>query len=336
MKQLLIVNIKKSFKILAEEHPKIPEHLIEIKKDESKENKFNLIELLARAISQPIPWFYYDKKNELQSPQQIIFGVYAFSNIIRNILISISFIQAGELLRTNDFIASSIMNYYTSAFHLLKSFLAINGRIIIEKVLGTLVLGPNWSEHKILDPPVEVIVAKLTKKNIWKFEPRKRAHYNRWKEIEPILLKNEENLYGLFIAFLKYILLYGSYTPSDDDEIIREGLKRLCDIRHESVYMGYGYDDYAFDRMINKESYGAGLDLKVEYYHNFVIGLLKYCVNETVNLQLMIPSEHWSKVQSFLASSIYSPQFEFGSPKINNDNELSEQLEIIYKWFINV
>ncbi len=43
MKQLLIANMKKSFKILAEEHPEIPEHLIEINKDESKKNKINLI-----------------------------------------------------------------------------------------------------------------------------------------------------------------------------------------------------------------------------------------------------------------------------------------------------
>ncbi len=228
------------------------------------------------------------------------------------------------------------MNFYTSAFHLFKSFLAINGRIIIEKILGPLALGPNWSEHKILNPSIEVIVAKLTKKNIWKFEPRKRAHYNRWKELEPILLKNEENLYDLFIVFLKSILSYGPYTPSDDSEIIREGLKRLCEIRHESVYMGYGYDDYAFDSMINKESYGAGLDLKVNYYRNFVIDLLKYCVNEAIDLELKMPSEHWSKVQSLLAISIYTPQFEFGHPKINNDIELNEQLETIYNWFINV
>ena len=174
MKELLKTNIKNSLRIIAKDNPKIPPELIQVVEEEPSHFP-SFVEDFMKVAAKPVPWFYRDKSNNLQSPQQAFFGFYALRNIIRGILLSVRFIQAGDLLQKKHFIASSVFSYYTASFHLLHSFLSSYGRVIVDQVCGgpvKVIKRKNSSEglYCSLDPTPEVIVAILTKSNKWKFE----------------------------------------------------------------------------------------------------------------------------------------------------------------------
>lgn len=352
MKNLLKFNIKKSIKIIAENNPKIPSELIEIVEEEPSPSKFpSLIEKLMKVAAQQVPWFYRDTSRDLQSPQQSFFGFYAFRNIIRCIFLSLRFIQAGDLLRKNGFLAASIFSFYTASFHLLSSFLASHGRVIVDIVSG----GPikiikhkktgsskieksETAQYSSLDPTPEVIVAILTKNNSWKFEPRPHSHSRRWKELEPIFIETDYDVPDFFYSFFEYILSYGYISPptSDTPTLVKEGIKRLAEIRHESIYSGYGADDFVHDGLINKDLDSShGIDLKSKTYRDFALGLINYAIQDVIEMKNIISADHWNKVQSLMFSSICTPSFELVDFKLEDNKELNKQIGIIFIWLMD-
>lgn len=290
MKELLKTNIKNSLRIIAEDNPKIPPELIQVVGEEPSRFPSFMDEII-KVAAQPIPWFYRDKFKDLQSPQQAFFGFYALRNIMRGILLSVRFIQAGDLLHKNHFIASSVFSYYTASFHLLHSFLSSYGRVTIEQVCGgpvKVIKRKDLSEGSYcsLDPTPEAVVAILTKSNKWKFEPRTRSHSKRWGELEHTFKELDSDIPNFFDSFFKYILSDGSHSPTDGKTIIRDGLKRLIDMRHESIYCGYGFDDYVHDGLINRELDSSyGIDLKARKYRSFASGFLEHAVDDVVEIK---------------------------------------------------
>jgi hypothetical protein len=209
MKELLKANMKKSIRIIAEDHPKIPAELIEVVEEEPRSPDLpNLVEGMMKVAAQPIPWFYRDSGKELQSPQESFFGFYSLRNIIRGILLSLRFIQAGDLLHKNGFLAASVFSYYPFSFHLLYAFLASYGRVVVDQVHG----GPikiinrrnsSGGSFSSLNPTPEVIVAILVRNNTWKFEPRPRSHTRKWKELEHIFVELDYDIPEFLHSFFR-------------------------------------------------------------------------------------------------------------------------------------
>jgi hypothetical protein len=337
MHPLLISNINKSYKIIIEENPQVPD--IFFKKMDLKDLdfvSFSLTKLLAKIAARPIPWFYRDSSKNIRSPQEDFFGLYALRSIYRGIFIGMRFIQAGDLLHKRGFYSSSIISYYTGSYHLLNAFLSLNGHIYIDQVLGPLGITKSDSiistTYGSLNPDLEVIMAILKKNNEWKFEPRTRNHKTKWKEIEAILIKLDKNILEIFISFFTYVLSCkkDSYSLK---ELIKNGLQRLIYIRHESVYMGYGYDDYVHDRITNRETdSGYGLDFKSKIYRDFALGLLTYSVDGIVVLKNQISIENWDENKVLLGSGIFTPPFEMENFKINGKHKLGNKIASIYNW----
>jgi hypothetical protein len=133
-------------------------------------------------------------------------------------------------------------------------------------------------------------------------------------------------------------LSYGNLSSSkpEDESFIQEGLKRLADVRHESIYSGYGFDDYVHDGLINRDlDTSYGIDLKSKAYRNLALGFLVHAVQDVIGLKDTIPSEHWADVRTLMASSIYTPPFELVHLKLEDSDELNEQVEIIFLWLMN-
>ena len=348
MNNLLLSNIKESFRIIAEEKPRVPEHLIKIIDERNKHffmknfggEKISISEISEAHAKFPIralPWFYWDSKSELKSPQQSFFGFYLLRNALRGIFISLSFLQSGGLLQKKHLLAVSTFSFYTALFHLLHSFLALYGRVVIEPVLGPIkiIYRKESSEctHDSLNPYIEVIIALLTKKNEWKFEKRTRSHSKRWKELDPILTKQGNNIPSFFISFFKYVTAYGGVYLSNKHNLVKDGIEQLTEIRHESIYQGYGYDDMSHDMLINREQYATfHIDLKSNSYRDFAISLLKYCISQVFYIKSNINIKHWNKTRIHLYGSVTTPPFEHGNFDILGKTILKKDLDLIWSW----
>jgi hypothetical protein len=107
----------------------------------------------------------------------------------------------------------------------------------------------------------------------------------------------------------------------------------LTEIRHESIYQGFGYDDMAHDMIINRDLDSiCRIDLKSKSYRDFAIGILNFCLNEVLKIKSHINRKHWLKVRVNLISSIITPPFEKGSFDIFGLPNMSKSLEIIWSW----
>lgn len=333
MKQLLRTNIKRSFKIIAEENPRIPAELIGVANDQIVPSKsLNIIEEMMKVAAQPVPWFYRDH-HAIESPQQAFFGFYALRNIIRAIFLSVRFIQAGDLLYRNHFMASSVFSYYTASFHLLHAFLASHGRVIVDQVHGGPVKTLN-RQYSPLHPDTEVIVAILTTKNIWKFEKRSRSHSKRWEELIPVFRELSFEVPVFLRTFLKYIF-QDNYPPlpAEIEKTLRVGLERLTYVRHESIYSGYGFDDYVHDGLINRElDTSYGIDFKSKAYRDLSLGFLVHALNDAFDMKHTIDPQHWTKERILMVGSVNTPPFELFSLRLKDRDEINERLNTLFVW----
>lgn len=329
---LIKINIKNSIKKIVEDNSQIPDCFIA----ESDNLLTGYISLLKK-IAKIAPWSYRDSNDIIRSPQESFFGFYAFRNIIRGILISLRFIQSGKLLQENNFFAASVMSYYTASFHLLYSYLALNGRVIIDQVLGPSQIVKNkygtGVGHSAFKQMPETIIAILTKKNTWKFEPRSRTHKDRWQELEYVLLHMKETPPDFFMSFFKYICFYD--REKADKELIRHGIQRLIEVRHASIYQCYGYDYIAHDMLINGELVpGDALGLKTEHYYDFAMALMKFCVAYAIEIKNSIPEDYLCAIQPLLLYGVLTPPFEIGGLSLSDCPELSKNIEDLFCWLV--
>jgi hypothetical protein len=334
---LFISNIRKSIKILSEGVPEVPKEFIEVRDERSDCDKSSLFpgDKIGQSSLDILPWFYKDTANQFQSLQEPFFALYGLRAITRGLFIGFRFIQAGNLLYNHHFLAASISCYYSAAFQLLHSYLALNGRIIIDQVNGPPLIIKRKSSveysYRSLDPKPEVIIAILTNSNKWKFESRPRSHSRRWAELKPILEHNQKNTPDFFLKFFKYILSYGGDLISNLDNLVSEGLNHLTQVRHESIYSGYGYDDFVHDRLMNRDLYSdRGIDLKANAYQELAIGLLSVAIEGFFSSIDSIPNEQFSKVKCWISASTYAPPFEVEDFQLLDHPELSMKIENIF------
>jgi hypothetical protein len=211
-------------------------------------------------------------------------------------------------------------------------------KIIKHKKSGSGKIRKSETQYSSLDPTPEVVVAILTKNNVWKFEPRPRSHSRRWQELEPIFIETDYDVPDFFYSFFEYVLSYGYIPPSttDPSSLVKEGIKRLADIRHESIYSGYGADDFVHDGLINRDLDSShGIDLKSKAYRDFALGLFNHAVQDVMEMKNIISSDHWNEVQNLMVSSIHTPPFELVDFKLEDNKELNKQIEIIFIWLID-
>ena len=223
------------------------------------------------------PWFVCTESGALDCPQKDVLGLHFVRTAIRGALLCFRAMMAGDLLRERRFHAASTAMYYTSAFHGLDGFLASRGRVLIQPVRGKARNQESSSSSLLSHDPLPnnplVICASVTRKGGWSFEPRRRGHTARWAELKQLVSMKGSTLPSSVLN----ALAYASMREKTDDLnlLLSDGIPALAGLRHQALYEGFGYDDDAYDALVNRVNpYGVGLDGRNEALRELSLGLL--------------------------------------------------------------
>jgi len=205
---------------------------------------------------QPI---FYRVGSEFRCAQDSFFGFYLLSQGIRSCISAVNFQIAGFHCVDSELYAPASALFYTSAYHALSGFLAINGRVLFDSMSFT------WLSQE--EAP-SVIAACLTKKNAWTYEARARSHKSRWLELQAVFSLKTYTVPECFRRLFRYLyqgrLKKGSTLINylDDPELHRaqledylpEFLTRIAEIRHVALYRSSGEDPGAVEALLDGES----------------------------------------------------------------------------------
>lgn len=330
MKELFRANIKKSVKFLSE-NPAYIKMLFDL-----HHAYFSAVGKDAK-LTQITPSFIKDPASrELKiewpvlelSPTPPDLTLYAIKYIFRGILLGLRFIEVGDYNKNKTFLAVAVFSYYTASFHLIQALLALNGRVIIK---------PTNIQSSGLALNNSLIMAKLTTENRWVFNRLSQSHGAIWKNLDIILAGIDKESLKLFVQFFYYILAPEMQPPNDEGELIRKGLEKVSQIRHEAIYEGYGFDDFFF-----LEGFAVGeegdrspienLTNKAVAYKLFSRELLKLCLKDAFELKKTSLDAYWEEVKDMVTYCILIPPFEQGKPDLSDDPELDAQVKGLLHW----
>lgn len=272
----------------------------------------------ATRVNPPIPWFVRIGSGQYSTPQESIFGYYSLRNIIRGILMGISFIPGADILLHKYFLSPSITNYYTAIFHLVFAYLSLEGRVVISPVYGrphVYINGESSSgTHDELENSPSAICGVLTRTGKWVFEGRRRTHRAFWTELSQLFLENRLAP-DCFTRFAEYLTTYGPYKDdySDEIEMIRDSINLIQHGRHEAIYQGYGFDPWSHDQLTNRDADYAPISLRAKKYQEFTYGLLSHILGEANDIMEKLNktcSDAVSDAQLELAVAVLTPPFE--------------------------
>lgn len=330
MKELFRANIKKSVKFLSE-NPAYIKMLSDLY------HAYFLLVGKDAKLAQITPSFIKDPKtHELKidwqamelSPTPPVLTIYAIKYILRGILLGLRFIEVGDFNKNKTFLATAVFSYYTASFHLIQALLALNGCVIIK---------PTNIQNAELALNNSLIMAKLTIRNKWSFHGLSQSHGAIWKNLDVILRGLNKESLKPFLQFFYYILAPEIIPPADQEELIRKGLEKLSQIRHEAIYEGYGFDDFFFLEGFTgeegeKRSSIENLKNKAVAYKLFSRELLKLCLNDVFELKKVSLDDYWEKVKDLITFSILVPPFEQGRPDLSDVPELDAQVKNLLVW----
>lgn len=171
---------------------------------------------------------------------------------------AVNFLVAGKCLLSRMHYAPAVAIFYTSAYHSLHAFLALNGRVIFD---------PVWWEND--DPNnTQAIISILKSNNKWQFEPRKRSHSQRWKELTQIFSPSNEVIPSYYQHLFEHLYrgrMKKSNTPFIEylrdpisnsitlRDALPDFLNDIAKIRHSSLYEGLGIDPGLYDALANRD-----------------------------------------------------------------------------------
>ena len=329
MTDLLGANIRQSVRLLEAGPPLLDANDVKVV-GSAEPLPESLLMRIARDPLMPIPWFRM-RDGVISSPQERFFGFYAVRGMVRGVLLGTPFLRAGRLLLKGSLKSPAVSMFYTAAFHALGSFLALRGRVVIEEVRGPVEIHTGHDSSGLtfgsLPRAPLVILAKLTARNTWVFEPRPRSHRARWQELYGASKEGEGRLPRYFEEFLSYA---DSYGPDEMGSDMEEVLRRVCDMRHAALYSAFGSDDFAVDLAINRESSGGGTELKAQAFADFSASLLLDVTTQTNELlhDLCIAPD----VRKSLVANMLFPVFDLSLRNDCGSSELDAQVGSLLEW----
>lgn len=270
------------------------------------------------------PLFIVSPEGCLDSPQSPIMGFYIVRNIVRGILMGARPLEAGNLLWSRNFLSAAVASYYTSAFHLIPGILALNGRIWFED--------PHVQDSARPDRNKKCVIARLTRENAWRLESRPRSHGRRWAELEQLYQEKSSRFDPEFIQLLSRLIDYGPYSFGDDKTVMSDGLKRVAQLRHEALYQGFGFDEFALDLAHDSGAMSPVMDQRAKAFREFCVYLMKMVVDGLFTLAADVPALALSTTRAMLLVSVYTPEFEVTKADGIGDSSLTEKLKVVLSW----
>jgi hypothetical protein len=274
------------------------------------------------------------------SDQSEYFSFYLLRTVFRGIYLSVNFLAGGAKCQKENLYSPSTLLFYSSAFHTLNAYLAINGRVIVKPVLSKPVLGIN---QKILQD-VSIIAYFNFENKLWSINKIKPKHTNRWLELIHIfgVRKNDcipESFKNLFRSlynpdFYNRIIKNSIFKENymDDKEInietkLKEFLELIAQKRHTSVYNSFGSNPEVVHDIENGDTFSDfGIDFHSNAFAQFSNEFFEELLDLTIKLLQNITIGAESK--KALYQAIYTPSFD--TPVLNLlSMQLQEKIELI-------
>jgi len=249
-------------------------------------------------------------------------GFYAFQQAVRCLLLGINHHVAGDVLVASDLYGPAVASYYTSAYHALHAFLALEGRVFFESPIWPI---PSRSHAQAGRGP---FIGLLTRNNSWVFEFRQRNHRVKWREIRQAFPQPDDlpdAFHNLFDYMYRGVFQQGAdlvdVIQNPDQYRIRvadrfsEFLNRIAETRHLSIYESFGSDPDVVEALWNRDAFSTrGIDNQALHFGGFAGGLLMNVASDVQNvIENLNPT---ADVRTALLLSIHMPWFD--EPQIDS------------------
>lgn len=317
MKPLVATNIQQSFRRLSASVPDFHDDFQAIAaSDASYERPFALHGALT---FRPV---LYTDGSTINCAQAGYVGFYAFQQAIRSLLLGVNHHIAGDVLISSDLYGPAVASYYTSAYHAIHAWLALEGRVFFES--------PIWpiASRSAAQAGRGPFIGLLTRNNSWIFESRQRNHRAKWREVrqafpEPNDLPDAFHI--LFDYMYRGVFQQGAdlidVIQNPDQYRIRladrytEFLNRIAETRHLSIYESFGSDPHIVEALWNRDAFSTrGIDNQSLHFGAFAGALLSNVASDIHDLiETLNPTPD---VRTALLLSIHMPWFD--EPQIDS------------------
>jgi len=311
----------------ADKEPLLPENTIQIHGTLGSSSDRQLVDWARRKLSMAV-WFTEDSRGSLTTPLDPVFGVFAFRAILRGFFIGASYLPGADLLLEKKHLSLSVIGYYTSALHLVNSFNALQGHVMLSPIAGQPVVeladdptGTKMASGGTLHrggsagysqapKGLQAACAILTKDGHWVFEGRNRSHSVMWRELKQLITES-----GFVPQWLDRFCRNFVYPTMkvDEERYLNEGLEMLIEARHQAVYNGFGMDDFSFDILANREPVDVNIAARTLNYRSIAYGILNDVLKETtllfIDIEQQCPDE-LGRLLPQLCTMVYTPPFD--------------------------
>ena len=350
MRKLVATNIKQSFTKLVENNTAVDATFALLAGQDPDYEECLLIEDCV-----PFRPILYLDGDTIHCAQDGFLGFYALQQSALQLLKSVNFHVAGNLLVSNGLYGPAIASHYTAAFRALHSFLAMEGHVIFDSTSWPL---PSRRSERFAD---HRHVAILTKNNNWILERRVRNHQTVWAEVRQVFAARLDELPGYFHGLFDY-MYRGQFeeqltldvladvlerSPLDDfigrrlDEFrvklsdrLPEFLQHISETRHRSIYESFGSDPYVHEAICNGEAFSsAGLENQSLEYRQFCESLLADVACDLLRIAESLTVSEEIALALFLTT--YMTPFD--KPQIDRIGtiKLKDALTRIHEWIIH-
>lgn len=340
MHTLLIDRIAQSLQDVVKE-PLLPEDCIQILGPRGSTFDRHLVDWARRKLSMAV-WLTVDDRGNLVTPLRSVFGVFAVRAILRGFFIGASFLPGADLLLEKRYLSLSVIGYYTSALHLVNSFSALQGHIMLSPIAGQPVveladdpvgtkMAAGGTVHKggsagysHAPKGLQAACAILTKEGNWVFEGRNRNHPVIWRELKQLV--NESGVVPPWLDQFCHNFTYPT-AKVDEERYLNDGLEMLIEARHQAIYSGFGMDDYSFDVLANREPVDVNIAARASNYRSLAYGILNDVLKETTGLFNGIEQRCSGELETLLpqlCTMVYTPPFDL---KMNFADSIRSEIE---------
>lgn len=258
------------------------------------------------------PVLYKDGRT-INCAQPDYVGFYAFQQAVRGLLLGINHHVGGDVLIARDLYGPAVASYYTSAYHALHAFLALEGRVFFDSPIWP--IASRSLEHDRRGP----VIGLLSRNNSWVFESRQRTHRAKWLEVQQAFPSRLDDLpdafHDLFRGVFQQDVDLVDLIQDPEQYRIRladrfsEFLIRIAETRHSSIYESFGSDPHVVEALWNRDAFSTrGIDNQAIHFGRFAGALL---MDVATNVHDMIGALDINPdVRTALLLSIHMPWFD--------------------------
>ena len=335
MKQLVGTNIEQSFRLLNTQIPEFSQEFATLAAaDSSYERGVRLYGSLTLW-----PELYIDDGGLVRCAQQGYLGFFVLRQAIRCLLLGVNYQVAGDLMLQTGLYGPAVASYYTAAYHVLHSFLALEGRVLFDTAIWPI---PSRRPPQDRHQPY---IALLTVHNSWVFEPRPRNHRRKWLEVKQAFASLPDALPACFHKLFGY-MYHGVFqrgvdlleTIKNPDKYrvrladrFEDFLTRIAETRHLSIYGSFGSDPNVVDALWNGDVFSTrGIENQAVQFGEFSGSLLMRVASDVKGIMGRLSLNQ--KLHNALTLSIHYLPFDDPQSDGISDPELADAVKEISAW----